>query len=117
MTLSLAQTTAATTACDALVVGALPKSKGVEIAAHGFTEEQLQEIATKAGALGSTGKSGEVTKLTGVTGVKAPLILVVGLGDLRKTLDLEALRRANGNAVRSLAVSYTHLTLPTIYSV
>ena len=38
-----------------------------------------------------------------VAGIKAPVLLAVGLGDFRKSFDLEQFRRAIGNGVRTLS--------------
>ena len=102
MTLTLATTAVSATTCDALVVAIMPKGKGLELAAHGITTAQSTKLLAALKTLGATGKSGEVTKVAGITGIKAPLIVAVGIGDIRKGLDLEALRVANGNAIRAL---------------
>ena len=98
MTLSLATTAPATTACDALVVvisqGAAPRvlSAGLSAAAE---RNVIKDLRT----LGATGSNGEVTKLPGVTGIKAPLVVCVGVG--KAVDDAEMIRRAIGNGVRA----------------
>ena len=101
MTISLAANAPAATAADALLIAVMPKGKGVELAAHGFTATQAKRIAETLAALGATGKAGEVTKAPPITGMKAKLIVGVGVGDLRKAFDAEAVRRAHGNAIRA----------------
>ncbi|MFA7323174.1 MAG: leucyl aminopeptidase [Candidatus Nanopelagicales bacterium] len=103
MTLTLATTAASTTVCDALVVAVMPRGKGLELASHGITTAQGTKLLAALKALGATGKPGEVTKVPGITGIKAPLIVAVGVGDLRKDIDLEQIRTSHGNAVRALA--------------
>ena len=103
MTITLAATAPSATAADALLVAVMPKGKGIELAAHGFTAAQARRITEALAALGATGKAGEVTKAPAVTGMKAKLIVGVGVGDLRKDFDAEAVRRAHGNAIRACA--------------
>lgn len=91
-------------AADVLLVNTAPaKGKGVELVAHGFTPAQAKRIQADIAALGGTGKNGEVITLTGVAGVKAPVVVAVGLGDFRKSFELESFRRALGNGIRSLS--------------
>ncbi|MBU6243990.1 MAG: leucyl aminopeptidase [Actinomycetales bacterium] len=107
MTLALATTSPATTACDALVIAvmpqgpATPEGSGVELAAHGLPDAALTAISSALTALGAKGKPGEVTRIPSVPGVKAPVVIAVGVGNLRATIDTENLRRAVGAAIRS----------------
>ena len=104
MTLSIAQTPPATAAVDALVIGVIPKGKGVELAAHGLDPADEKAVLAAPKPLKATGKAGEIHRLTGIAGVKAPLVVTVGLGEIRETgPDLETLRRSVGSAVRALA--------------
>ena len=103
MTLTLVQTSVTTTACDAIIVAVRPNGRGLVVAGHGLTPAQAKKITDALSALGATGESGEVTKVGGVSGFKAPLIVAMGLGEVKAKIDLEAIRRAVGNAVRSLS--------------
>ncbi|MDD2857661.1 MAG: leucyl aminopeptidase [Candidatus Nanopelagicales bacterium] len=103
MTLTIAATPPSSTTCDALVVAVIAKGRGLELAAHGITAAQGAKVLAALKAVGATGKPGEVTKIPGITGIKAPVIVAVGIADPRKGLDLEALRTANGSAIRALA--------------
>ena len=105
MTLSLAATAPATTTADALVIGIVPKGKGIELAAPALPAPVAKAVLAALKALGATGKAGEVTKLAGIDGVKAPVIVTLGLGDLSSGPDLESIRRSNGGAIRALAGS------------
>lgn len=91
-------------AADVLIVNTTPaKGKGVELVAHGFTPAQTKRIETEIAELGGTGKNGEVITCASGTGIKAPVLVAVGLGDFRKSFDLEQFRRAIGNGVRTLS--------------
>ncbi len=106
MTLTIASTKPAATACDALIVAAMPaRGKSLELAAHGLTAAQANRITEAALALGATGKASEVTVIPAPTGFAAKRVAVVGIGDFRKHPDTEALRKAVGGAVRALAGS------------
>ncbi|GDX31472.1 putative cytosol aminopeptidase [Actinomycetes bacterium] len=102
MTLTLAQTPPKTTNCDALLVAVRPKGRTVEVASRGLTAALTKAVTDATGALGATGKSGEVTKIGGLSGFNAQMIVAVGLGDPKAQDDLEAIRRAYGNAIRAL---------------
>ena len=89
---------------DALIVNTTPgKGKSVELVAHGFTPAQAKRITTEIEHLGGTGTSGEVIKFASGAGIKAPILVAVGLGDFRKSFDLEQFRQAIGNGVRALS--------------
>jgi leucyl aminopeptidase len=104
MTLTLATTQSSTTTCDALIVALMPKGKaGLELATHGITAAQSAKLLAALKALGATGRSGEVTKVTGITGIKAEVVVAVGVGDLRKKVDLDQISAGMGNAIRALA--------------
>lgn len=81
----------------------MPNGKGLELAGHGFTPAVARKITDALAAIGATGKSGEITKVAPVTGMKAKIIIGVGVGNLNKDFDAEALRRAQGNAIRACA--------------
>jgi len=101
MTLTLATTSPATTACDALVIAVMPQGSGIELAAHGLPDAVITAISGALTALGAKGKPGEVTRIPSVPGVKASVVIAVGVGDLRAELNAESLRRSVGTAVRS----------------
>ena len=103
MTLTLAQTSPTSTACDAMIVAVRPNGRGLVVAGHGLTPTQAKKITDALTALGATGKSGEITKVGGISGFKAPLVVSVGLGAVKDKVDLESIRRAGGNAIRALA--------------
>ena len=106
ISLSLSAAAPAGVTADALVVAVTPaRGKSVAVAGHGLSAAVSRKITDALSALGATGKPGEVTKIGAVAGVKASVVVAVGIGDIRKTLDLEAVRRANGDAVRALAGS------------
>jgi len=77
--------------------GAVPAAGADEVAAtYG-----RRFAATMAG-VGVTGKPGQVVKVPTPAGVKAPVLVIVGLGPAERC-DAEVLRRAAGCAVRELA--------------
>ena len=106
ISLSLSAAAPAGFTADALVIAVSPgRGKSVTLAAHGLSAALARKITDALGALDATGKPGEVTKIGPVAGVKASTVVGVGVGDLGKKLDAECLRRAAGDAIRSLAGS------------
>jgi leucyl aminopeptidase len=96
----------AKTRTDAVVIGVVTAGKGV-VAAAG-AEDVASAYGRKFGpllsTLGFTGKRGEVARIpTGGT-IKAPLLVVVGLGPADQ-VDPDAVRRASGVAARALSNS------------
>ena len=88
---------------DTLVVAIAPaRGKKVEVLAPGLTAAASTRLAEAFAALGAKGKAGEVTRIPGGAGMKAPVVVGVGLGDAAKQADPESVRRAVGEAVRSL---------------
>ena len=102
MTLTLAQTSAASAVCDALLVAVRPKNRRIEVVGKALTPALATKVIAALTAMGATGKSGEITKIGGLTGFKAPLIVAVGLGEPGAKGSPEATRRAYGNAIRAL---------------
>ena len=98
MTLSLATTAPASTACDALVV-VVSQGTAPRVLSAGLSAAAERNVIKDLRTLGATGSSGEVTKLPGVTGIKAPLVVCVGVG--KTADDAEIIRRAIGNGVRA----------------
>ncbi|MFF8292001.1 leucyl aminopeptidase [Streptomyces sp. NPDC016309] len=109
--LTLSTAGAATLRADVLVVGVAKSPKGGKglVAAPGAEAVDKAfdgKLATVLETLGASGSEGEVTKLPSPSGLKAPVVLVVGLGaapEKDETYDAEALRRAAGSAARALA--------------
>jgi leucyl aminopeptidase len=101
---SLRTSSPRTIKADAVVIGI--QSVGDELVpALGGTavaEAWGKSFAKTLKDLGASAKIGEVFKLPGGDAVKAPLLLVVGLGK-EGTPDLDALRKAAGSAARALA--------------
>jgi leucyl aminopeptidase len=102
-TINLSSGGAISTRADVLVIGAVSDGDAVLALEPG---EQVaaafgRSFAPTLSGLGFKGKAGEVAKLPSAGVVKAPLVLVVGLGDER-TPTPETLRRAAGNAVRAI---------------
>ncbi|CAB4881807.1 MAG: leucyl aminopeptidase [Actinobacteria bacterium] len=104
MTLTLAATTPASTACEALIVAIAPgRGKAIVLVSQGLTDAQSSRIIETLEAVGASAKSGDITRIPGGDGIKAALIVAVGLGDAAKQGDEEAVRRAYGNAIRTLS--------------
>ena len=102
--IALADTKPAAMVTDALVVALSPgRGKKAEVIAPGLTAAVRTKLAEAFTAVGATGKAGEVTRIPGGGGLKAPIVVGVGLGDAAKQADAESVRRAVGEAVRSLA--------------
>ena len=101
-TMTLASSAPATTATDCLVVAlSTGRGKKPEVTSPRLTAVQRRKLAESFAAVGATGKAGEVTRIPGV-GTSAPLVVGVGLGSADEW-DAEAVMRAVGSAIRSLA--------------
>ena len=102
--ISLADTAPSTAAVDALVVGLLPgRGKRVDVVSPGLVPADRTRLADAFTAIGATAKSGDVARIPGGGGLKATTIVGLGLGSMEKQEEPEALRKAVGCAVRSLA--------------
>jgi leucyl aminopeptidase len=102
--IALADTKPAAAAADALVVALAPgRGRKPEVIAPGVTAAVRTRLAESFAAVGATGKAGEATRIPGGSGIKAPIVVGIGLGDAAKQADAESVRRAVGEAVRSLA--------------
>ncbi|MFF0432560.1 leucyl aminopeptidase [Streptomyces sp. NPDC004327] len=106
--LTLSTAGAATLRADAVVVGAAKSGKTLVVAPGAEAVDQAFDggLAAVLETLGATGAEGEATKLPSPAGLKAPVVLVVGLGSAPEDgegFDAEALRRAAGTAARALA--------------
>ncbi|MFE3827711.1 leucyl aminopeptidase [Streptomyces sp. NPDC059092] len=106
--LTLKPAGAATLRVDAIVVGVAKGPKG-PVAAPGAEDVDKAfggKLAAVLETLGASGGESEVTKLPAQGGLKAPVVLVVGLGPVPEkdeTYGTETLRRAAGNAARALS--------------
>ena len=112
-TLTMTTSKPATIAADALLVPLTPgRGKKVTVLGSGLTPAQKAKIAETLQAVGATAKAGETTIIPAPTGVKASVIVGVGLGDRAKDRGGEQMRRAYGNAVRSLSGKRKAAVLP-----
>mgnify|MGYP006276208551 CR=1 FL=1 len=104
MTIALTSTSPADLACDALVLAVKPAGRGkIDHLGPRLPSAVSRRILDALQAVGSTGSSGQITKIPAPTGVRAQLVVAVGVGDETKQADREALRRAVGDAIRSLS--------------
>jgi leucyl aminopeptidase len=108
--LRLANFEIATLDVDAVVIGLVGNETDLEIAAGGAAVDQAFDGGLTAAltGLGATGEQGQVTKLPTFGKIAAPVLVAVGLGALPDEAGAdraEALRRAAGAALRSLAGS------------
>ncbi|MYZ38526.1 leucyl aminopeptidase [Streptomyces sp. MnatMP-M17] len=106
--LTLSTAGAATLRADAIVVGVAKGAKGPVVApgAEAVDKAFDGKLGSVLEALGVSGAEGEVTKLPAPSGLKAPVVLVVGLGPApakNGTYGTEPLRRAAGAAARALS--------------
>jgi len=103
-TISLSKAAAHKTRADALVVGVVKDGTDVAIApgAEDVAGAFGRSFAATCRSLGVKGSVGEVTKLPSGGAVKAPLVVLVGLGD-SGDITPESIRRAVGSGVRSLS--------------
>ena len=110
-TLQPSSTSPESVTADAVVVGVARGRKGLVLTAPAIPVDQALDrrlLATLA-ALGASGKPEEVTKVATLGRLRAPVLLVVGLGEEpgrgEPGYPPETLRRAAGAAVRALAGS------------
>ena len=104
-TIRIAATAARDLAADAIIVAIAQGTDGpVLLAPAGEADAALGGgLLGTLTALGASGRAEEVTKMVSGGRLAAPLIAAVGVGPEAAAGDLEALRRAAGAAVRSLA--------------
>jgi len=101
---------------DALVVGTCKTSDGLAVVADQLPAGLVHQIESLAPQLGLSGSRDEVRKLPAGDGVKAPVLVLTGLGEREAdgTFAAETLRRATGAAVRELAgTTAVAVALPT----
>jgi leucyl aminopeptidase len=101
---SLSNTSVVSVTADAVVVGVQSAGDDVVPAtgAGAFADAYGSSFGKVVKALGASAKVGAVCKLPSGGGAKAPVVALVGLGDVGET-DLETLRRAAGAAARALS--------------
>ena len=92
------------TRTDVVVIGVVSTRKGLVAAPGGEAVASAygRKLAPMLSTLGFTGKPGESAKIPTGGLVKAPLLIVVGLGEEAR-LDADAVRRAAGVAARAVA--------------
>jgi leucyl aminopeptidase len=104
-TLSIGSTTALSLRADVLVIGAAKGEDGAVVAAGGESIVAAFDgrLTDTLAALGATGAEGELHRVPTFGAAKAPLVLVVGLGEAPADgFTADALRRAGGNVARAL---------------
>ena len=87
---------------DALVIGITAEAGQHVQAPPALPADIRTELERALESVGATGKLGEYTRIPSAGLVAAPLVLAVGLGDMRM-LDAEKVRRTAGGALRNLA--------------
>jgi leucyl aminopeptidase len=102
--LRLASPEIATLDVDAVVIGVVSIDSNIGLAPGAESVDRAFDgnLAAMLSGLGATGERGEVTKIPTFGKLAAPIVVAVGLG---AETDEEALRRAAGAALRSLAGS------------
>jgi leucyl aminopeptidase len=102
--LALAHAKPAAIVTDALVVALAPaRGRKVEVISPGLTPALRARLGEAFTAVGAGTRSGDLARLPGGGQVKATTVVGLGLGDAARRADAEALRRAVGSAIRSLA--------------
>ncbi|MBK9740625.1 MAG: leucyl aminopeptidase [Actinobacteria bacterium] len=112
--ITLVDTKPAATVTDALVVAIAPvRGRKIEVISPGLSPASRTRLAEAFTAVGATGQSGEVLRLPGGGTFKAPTIVGLGLGSAAQQKDPELVRRAVGNAIRTLSgIRRVALALP-----
>ena len=90
-----------TMSVDALVIATSSDAK-FSILGDSLTKAAATKLRTALLAVGATGGRDEVVRIPGLGISKAPIVLAVGLGSTKTVPSSEQLRRAAGNATRSL---------------
>ncbi|HEY1641065.1 MAG TPA: leucyl aminopeptidase [Streptosporangiaceae bacterium] len=100
---------------DAVIIGVVPGPDGPVLApgAQDVDAALGGTLAATLATLGATGAAGEITRLVSGGALTAPVIVAAGLGPAgaARPADPEALRRAAGAAVRSLAGKVPRIAL------
>ncbi len=105
-TVTLTTTAPASVKADAIVIGVYSVDDGVTFAPGPKDVSAVtKNLPATLKPLGVSGKVGDVTKLPSTGKVKAPVVVLAGMGPAGgdNDVDLESLRRAAGAAARSLA--------------
>jgi leucyl aminopeptidase len=99
---------------DAVVLGTVASDDGAALApGHRLPRKALTHISGALAALAAKGKPDEVLSLPSVPGVRAPLVVLTGLGRAQDDIPVDALRRGAGAALRSLdAAAKVAVALP-----
>ena len=101
-TVSLTSAPATTLDVDALIIGITAEARKHVDGPPALPDDVRREVDRMLEQVGASGKLGEITRIPSEGLVRAPMIVAVGLGDMR-ILDTEKVRRTAGAAVRSLA--------------
>ena len=114
-TVNLSDRSAHDLKAGALVLATVSSGGSAALAeGHGLPREAAGHLASALATLSAKGKADEVLKLAAVPGVKAPLVVLTGLGEVSGRPATEALRRAAGAATRALSgVDTVAVALPT----
>jgi leucyl aminopeptidase len=108
MTIALSSSHPTDIAADALVLAVLPAARGkVDLAGPRLPGAVARRALDALQTVGATGNCGQVTKIPAPTGMRAQIVVGVGVGDQTKQADREAVRRAVGDAIRSLTGQQT----------
>lgn len=91
-----------TAAVDAVVIATTTDGK-FSIFADGLTKAAVTKLKTVLESVGATGAKDELVRIPATGIASSKVIVAVGLGSLKKPISDEQLRRAAGNATRSLA--------------
>ncbi|MFM1819551.1 MAG: hypothetical protein RIS61_1149 [Actinomycetota bacterium] len=87
---------------DAVVIATTTDGK-FSIFADGLTKAAATKLKSVLESVGATGAKDELVRIPATGIAKSKVIVAVGLGSLKKPISDEQLRRAAGNATRSLA--------------
>ena len=88
---------------DVAVVAAASLDEGVVLLGSPFDAARTTELEALLPRLGFTGAAGTTLRTAGQDDDAAPVLLFVGLGEVKETASTEQLRRAAGVASRALA--------------
>ncbi|MFM8349817.1 MAG: M17 family peptidase N-terminal domain-containing protein, partial [Actinomycetales bacterium] len=103
MTIALSSSQSTDIAANALVLAVMPAARGkVDLAGPRLPGAVARRVLDALQTVGATGNCGQVTKIPAPTGMRAQIVVGVGVGDQTKQTDREAVRRAIGDAIRSL---------------
>lgn len=103
-TVNLSDRSAHDVRADALVLATVSSGGSAALAeGHGLPRETANHLTSALATLSAKGKADEVLKLAAVPGVKAPLVVLTGLGEVTDGPSTESLRRAAGAATRALS--------------